>query len=181
MVFHAQIVFLMAQSLLSWFSLLTDDPGKLRARLSDRPVLVYEPNAEDDGSDDSEEDYRLRTLSGVNMPSIGGGDPMAAVIEKTKDNAFQRRVTIGRTRNNDIVLDDASVSRFHAFFQRDEQQVWSITDAGSRNGTFVAGRRVNPKSAVGLVSGNKVRIGAVQLTFLTAEAFVDLLTKRGQR
>ena len=36
-----------------------------------------------------------------------------------KANAFAMGVTVGRIDTNDVVLDDASVSRFHAYFQKD--------------------------------------------------------------
>jgi pSer/pThr/pTyr-binding forkhead associated (FHA) protein len=105
-------------------------------------------------------------------------EPLAVVIEKTKDNAFQRRITVGRTANNDIVLDDQSVSRFHAYLQQDERHEWTLTDAGSRNGSFVSGRRLAPRTPAPLANAAVVRIGAVQLTFYSAQGFLDLLKRR---
>lgn len=168
----------MPESLLVWFNLFTDDPGLVRGRLNGRPVLLYEPPIEDEPDDDEDEDFRLRTQSGIVMPAIGGGEPLAVVIEKTKDNAFQRRITVGRTANNDIVLDDQSVSRFHAYLQQDERSEWTLTDAGSRNGSFVSGRRLSSKTPAPLANGSVVRIGAVQLTFYSAQGFMDLLKRR---
>ncbi|MEW6431075.1 MAG: FHA domain-containing protein [Myxococcota bacterium] len=168
----------MPESLLVWFNLFTDDPGLVRGRLNGRPVLLYEPPIEDEPDDEEDEDFRLRTQSGIVMPAIGGGEPLAVVIEKTKDNAFQRRITVGRTANNDIVLDDQSVSRFHAYLQQDERSEWTITDAGSRNGSFVSGRRLPSKTPVPLSNACVLRIGAVQLTFYSAQGFMDLLKRR---
>jgi len=168
----------MPESLLVWFNLFTDDPGLVRGRLNGRPVLLYEPPLDEDAGDDEEEDFKLRTQSGIVMPAIGGGEPLAVVIEKTKDNAFQRRITVGRTANNDIVLDDQSVSRFHAYLQQDERQEWTLTDAGSRNGSFVSGRRLPAKTPSPLANAAVVRIGAVQLTFYSAQGFLDLLKRR---
>lgn len=168
----------MPESLLVWFNLFTDDPGLVRGRLNGRPVLLYEPPLDEDAGDDEEEDFKLRTQSGIVMPAIGGGEPLAVVIEKTKDNAFQRRITVGRTANNDIVLDDQSVSRFHAYLQQDERQEWTLTDAGSRNGSFVSGRRLHAKTPSPLANAAVVRIGAVQLTFYSAQGFLDLLKRR---
>ncbi len=168
----------MVETLLIWFNRFTDDPAKVRARLSGRPVLVYEPKQEDT-VDEDDDDYQLRTQSGLAVPSIGGGDPMAVVIEKTKDNAFKQRITIGRTANNDIVLDDASVSRFHAWLEfRDQGQECILVDAGSRNGSLVAGRKLAPKAPITLTNGNVLRIGALQLTYYTAQGFFDLLKRR---
>ncbi|MDX2015350.1 MAG: FHA domain-containing protein [Myxococcaceae bacterium] len=170
----------MPESLLTWFNRFTDDPKKLEARLNGRPVLLYEPPEAPphQTGDDEDDDYQFRTQSGIAVPAIGGGEPLAVVVEKTKDNAFQRRVTVGRTSNNDIVLDDASVSRFHAWVQQEDGGGWSIVDAGSRNGTQVGGKKLAAKVPSALQSGVKVRIGVIELTFFSADGFVKMLKSR---
>lgn len=169
----------MPESLLAWFNRFTDDPKKLEGRLAGRPVLLYEPPETPPPSlGDEDDDYQFRTQSGISVPAIGGGEPLAVIVEKTKDNAFQRRVTVGRTSNNDIVLDDTSVSRFHAWLQTEEGQGWSIVDAGSRNGTWVASKKLNAKTPSGLSSGVKIRVGVIELTFFTAEGFLKMLKAR---
>lgn len=172
----------MPDTLLAWYTRYLDDPKKVEAQLKKRPVLLYDPPPEPKGEGaigegDDDDDYQFRTQSGISTPAIGGGDPMAVVVEKTKDNAFQRRITIGRTQNNDIVLEDASVSRFHCWLQEDGG-AWHLSDAGSRNGTSVAGRRLAAKSPVAVSSGTKVKVGAVELTFFSAEGFLAYLKKR---
>ncbi len=109
----------MAETLLAWFTRYSYDPQDVEVRLKGRPVLLYEPVEASGSKDDEDDDYQFRTQSGLEMTSISGGEPLAVIVEKTKDNAFQRRVTIGRTNTNDIVLDDTSVSRFHAWLQLD--------------------------------------------------------------
>ena len=169
----------MVETLLLWFNRFTDDPAKVRARLAGRPVLVYEPPTEDtlDPDSDEDDDYQLRTQSGLSVPAIGGGDPMAVVIEKTKDNAFKQRITIGRTANNDIVLDDTSVSRFHAWIEQQNQD-WVLVDAGSRNGSTLGGKKIAAKAPNQLTNGLVMRIGALQLTYYTAQGFLDMLHRR---
>jgi pSer/pThr/pTyr-binding forkhead associated (FHA) protein len=130
-------------------------------------------------SNDEDEDYQLRTQSGLESETIGGGDEMAVIVEKTKDNAFRSRVTLGRTANNDIVLDDASVSRFHAWLQA-EGDSWAVFDAGSRNGTSVNGSRLAPKKASPLANGSRVRVGSVELIFHSAQGFLELLKKKSK-
>src|SRR5688500_13980839 len=51
-------------------------------------------------------------------------------------NAFTLMVTIGRAPNNDLVLADRRVSKFHAYF-RHVGNTWTISDANSTNGTRV--------------------------------------------
>src|ERR1700744_1945062 len=53
-----------------------------------------------------------------------------------------RRMRIGRTADNDLVLSDLSVSRNHAELRRTGETTYEIVDLGSHNGTFVNGQRV---------------------------------------
>ena len=48
---------------------------------------------------------------------------------------------IGRSPDNNIVLDDDGVSRFHVELRFDTGTLW-LQDAGSRNGVFVNGNRI---------------------------------------
>src|SRR3954469_6871426 len=65
-------------------------------------------------------------------------------------------VTIGRSRSNDISLDDARVSRHHARIVRDANG-YLIEDLNSRNGTRVDDHAVRDNAA--LSDGAIVRIG----------------------
>ena len=49
---------------------------------------------------------------------------------------------IGRGPDNDIVLNNAQVSRYHAKLMREGEQ-WIVEDLGSANGTYVDGERVS--------------------------------------
>ncbi len=75
-------------------------------------------------------------------------------------------VTIGRSRANDISLDDARVSRHHARVIRDGRG-YTVEDLNSRNGTRVDDRAV--RDAVPLVDGSILRIGDSVFTFLMAQ------------
>ncbi len=82
-------------------------------------------------------------------------------------------VSVGRTANNDVSFSDVTVSRFHAFFKQDREGVWRVQDAGSKNGTRLNGRIVPPQGggeAVAVRSGDDLRFGSVELTFLDAQA-----------
>lgn len=54
---------------------------------------------------------------------------------------------IGRADDNDIVIHDDGVSRFHATLLYDNGQLW-LQDSGSRNGVFVNGVRVTGHRAL---------------------------------
>jgi pSer/pThr/pTyr-binding forkhead associated (FHA) protein len=68
---------------------------------------------------------------------------------------------IGRALDNDIVLEDASVSRHHAVIEA-HNGAHVLRDLGSQNGTWLAARRV---SEAPLGSGDAIRLGDVNLTF----------------
>jgi len=69
--------------------------------------------------------------------------------------------SIGRANDNDIVLNDFSVSRRHAFIKR-EQDEWVIYDNQSTNGVRVNDKAV-PRAVVG--DGDHVLIGTFLLRF----------------
>jgi hypothetical protein len=78
----------------------------------------------------------------------------------------QEKVTAGRHPRSDIFLDHATVSRSHAeFFPQADRFV--VRDAGSLNGVYVNGLRVD--EAV-LSSGDAVQIGRYRLVFLERQA-----------
>ena len=54
----------------------------------------------------------------------------------------EQGLRLGRDASNDIVLDDAAVSRFHGRIILHNNGIW-VQDAGSRNGVFVCGSRVD--------------------------------------
>lgn len=100
-------------------------------------------------------------------------------VRKTERSLIDRFYSVGQTRNNDVTIRDVSVSKFHAFFQ-DAEDGTSLTlqDARSTNGTLVDGERV-PRQGEGdpvqVRTGALVRFGAVELTFLGAREFYNLV------
>jgi pSer/pThr/pTyr-binding forkhead associated (FHA) protein len=70
--------------------------------------------------------------------------------------------TIGRSRDCDIVLDDANVSRRHAEV-RPRGDGWIVSDLGSTNGVTVNGVRI--EQAQVLRPGDRVEVGTTTLTF----------------
>lgn len=76
-------------------------------------------------------------------------------------NLVEDEASIGRSTDNDIVLNDFSVSRRHAFLRR-EKGTWVLYDNQSTNGIRVNDRQV-PRAAV--VDGDLATIGTFQLRF----------------
>ena len=77
-------------------------------------------------------------------------------------------LNIGRSADNELVLNDDGVSRFHARLLFDNGSLW-LQDAGSRNGIFVNGHRVTGHKA--LKVGDEVSVAEhVFLIKLEAES-----------
>jgi hypothetical protein len=74
----------------------------------------------------------------------------------TEVEVTSNRFTIGRSADNDLVLDYAGLSRYHAVIERFEGLV-QVTDCGSRNGTLVNGRVVTGPAV--LVNGDTIEVG----------------------
>jgi pSer/pThr/pTyr-binding forkhead associated (FHA) protein len=70
--------------------------------------------------------------------------------------------TLGRTAGNDVVIQDATVSRHHARLFFHEGQ-WYVEDLQSANGTFVNGTRVH--RPMPLQHGDELRMGDDVMTF----------------
>jgi hypothetical protein len=71
--------------------------------------------------------------------------------------------SLGRSKANDLVLDDVSVSSQHCRI-RPEDDGFVLLDLKSTNGTFVNERRVTSQK---LAEGDVIRIGEMQLQFRT--------------
>lgn len=73
----------------------------------------------------------------------------------------QDRVTVGRHPDADIFLDDVTVSRQHAVFER-EGNNFRVVDTGSLNGTYVNHDRVD---SLVLRTGMELQIGKFRLSY----------------
>ena len=70
--------------------------------------------------------------------------------------------TIGRSRDCDVVLEDAGASRRHAEI-RPHPEGWTLQDLDSTNGVRVNGRPIH--GAQPLRSGDRVEIGSTEIVF----------------
>lgn len=66
-------------------------------------------------------------------------------VKKRPNNNFSMMVTVGRAENNDIIIRNGKISKFHAYFNSIGDQ-WAVTDGNSSNGTYVHGERLVPNS-----------------------------------
>ncbi|WP_128979376.1 FHA domain-containing protein [Streptomyces roseicoloratus] len=91
-----------------------------------------------------------------------------------------RSILIGRAPDNDLVVDDLTVSRRHAELRAAPDGTYWIRDLGSHNGTFLNGRpvgeaRVTPEDIVGIGHRAYCLIGASLVEFTdTGEVSLDV-------
>jgi hypothetical protein len=74
----------------------------------------------------------------------------------------QERMSIGRTPDAPIFLDDVTVSRNHALLVRRRDGLY-IDDLGSLNGTYVNRKRIESHL---LVDGDEIQIGKFKISYL---------------
>lgn len=104
------------------------------------------------------------------MPSISSDVLTAspATIEMVGPNGPIRRVplnghqwSIGRASDNNIVIAETAVSRYHATIQKNGSQFF-VEDTNSTNGVFLNGKQVR---AAKIKDGDRILIGTIELVF----------------
>lgn len=158
----------------------------------ERPIEAFVADAQRLSAPEFEERhgsaFLLLTASALTRPECGAptrvelsdapdrGDERTAGVSvvvfpvRRGAGAAAHLVTIGRATNNDLVIPDLSVSRFHAFLKRENGSL-RLQDAGSTNGTLVNASAVPTRGTgppVALKPGDSVRLGQVDFTFLDA-------------
>ena len=78
--------------------------------------------------------------------------------------ADKERKSIGRTKENDLVIDDASISKIHAAFVLNSDGQLMVADTGSTNGTFINGERMAYGRAFVIKDSDKLKFGTVEIT-----------------
>lgn len=70
-----------------------------------------------------------------------------------------RQITIGRNSDNDLMLNDPLVSRYHSVIQPDRDGQFRITDLASTNGILVNGEKLEPGAPFPLSHRDTIFIG----------------------
>jgi hypothetical protein len=113
---------------------------------------------------DLEPDVPLSTGEG-HPPGAAGlvhPDAWVAWLIKSERNPFAGLITIGRARNNDIVIPSESVSKVHAILHPGAEG-WRVEDRKSTNGTSLDGTPLEPwekylvRDRATLILGDQIR------------------------
>lgn len=141
------------------------------------PVLLWEAPPSQSSSD---EDWAPTDAGFKTRPTAS--DPLVFPVEKVpgRANPFAMGVTVGRVETNDIIVDDGSVSRFHAWLQFEARtKAWWLCDAESKNGTFLAAQRLTANQKVSIVDGSIIKFGDASMQFLFPDTLVKTIQDRG--
>ena len=90
-------------------------------------------------------------------------------ITKTITLDQGQRLTVGRTKESDLSVDDPSVSKLHASLLLDPEGMLVLSDTGSTNGTFVDGERIAYGKAIKLTPSSDLRFGTVDVSITILE------------
>jgi len=115
--------------------------------------------------------FQLASSRGRELHIMKSSEPNSSAIAKldfasvrgaTRSFELLPEMTIGRSRECDIFLEDLSVSRLHATIHQLPDGIYEIEDHRSATGTFVNGMRI---TRYRLVEGDVVQVGSSRLTF----------------
>lgn len=121
------------------------------------------------------EDEARRALD-VSIPKAAPPMPDVTVLaritgrDNTKETplAFKpggKRLNVGRASDNELSLNDASVSKIHATLLMNQQGTLLVADTGSTNGTYINGRRIAYGEARQIEEGDVVGFGDIEVRF----------------
>ncbi|MFN2530091.1 MAG: FHA domain-containing protein [Pyrinomonadaceae bacterium] len=74
-----------------------------------------------------------------------------------------RRLNVGRAADNELSLNDASVSKIHAALMMTSEGTLLLADTGSTNGTYINGRRISYGESRIIDEGDVVGFGDVEV------------------
>ena len=99
---------------------------------------------------------------------------IAMPIRKTR-SLYANMVTIGRTEASDIPIKNHNVSKFHAYFSKDEDHFY-LVDSGSTNGTWVNGNKLDAHKKTPIQNGDFLMFSkAIESWFYNTEGFYTYL------
>lgn len=110
--------------------------------------------------------------SAMNLPAPEKAIPLL------KAEKPQKKITIGRADQNDIVIYASGISKTHAAFLPAPDGNFRLMDMGSANGTAVNGVALEESRPVKLTTGDRVSFWWFQFQFVALDAFLKSLREQ---
>lgn len=126
-----------------------------------------------------QQDEERRRAAELGDPNIPKGVPHAHDVNVTarvttpagsRDFALLsrpggKRLSVGRGRDNELCVNDGSVSKIHAALLMNREGTLLVADTGSTNGTYINGRRIGYGEARQIEEGDVVGFGDIEVRF----------------
>ena len=135
-------------------------------------VEVYRPQDDFEDDDDAQTgevpvvDFSQEVSKWMIMKAIA--------VAKPNRDVSEFRVTVGRSKSNNIVLRGSKISKCHAAFYRDNEH-WQLMDLGSVNGTAVNGNRLQNNQKARIKSKDVISFWRYTFEFHEASSFIKFL------
>ena len=84
-------------------------------------------------------------------------------FEKRLEMQSGKRFSVGRTKENDVAIDETSVSKMHASLLLNSDGELVVADTGSTNGTFINGERIAYGKANVISADDTLKFGTVDV------------------
>ena len=109
-------------------------------------------------------DTTIATTSpiGQHLEKVAEGAPVSYLMFNQKRISLVAKMTIGRSTDCSIVIDNKLASRQHAPIQK-IRDAYFLKDEKSTNGTFLNDRRIPSDKYVKLNNGDKLTVGSSNL------------------
>ena len=127
-----------------------------------------------------QDEERRAAKAGVQAPSGAPVMPDIQVIARiTQQNGTRevplifkpggRRLNVGRASDNELTLNDGSVSKIHAALLMTAEGTLLVADTGSTNGTYINGRRIAYGESRLIEDGDVIGFGDVEVRLRKSE------------
>ena len=121
-----------------------------------------------------EDEAKRAKKSGIVIPTAAPTMPDIEVIARVTQSRGTReislifkpggkRLNVGRASDNDLMLNDNSVSKIHAALLMSSEGTLLVADTGSTNGTYINGRRIAYGESRLIEDGDVVGFGDVEV------------------
>jgi pSer/pThr/pTyr-binding forkhead associated (FHA) protein len=80
-----------------------------------------------------------------------------------------KRLNVGRASDNELTLNDTSVSKIHAALRMTGEGTLLVADTGSTNGTYINGRRIAYGESRLIEDGDVIGFGDVEVRLRKSE------------
>jgi hypothetical protein len=121
-----------------------------------------------------EDEAKRAAKAGIQIPAAAPPMPDIEVIARVTQSHSTReiplifkpggkRLNVGRASDNELTLNDSSVSKIHAALLMSSEGTLLVADTGSTNGTYINGRRIAYGESRLIEAGDVIGFGDVEV------------------